>query len=255
MGSFIDRVKSLDGSGILVAADMAWKQMEPIVNAIGSAKIITGYKIGYITAFKEHGQDIINDIHDRGGLAVVDLQKLGADVPFIIKQQTQEAIDAGADAIIYDPFKDGCEDKGAPHALAVLEPAYDAGVDAITVIHMTNEKGNLYEFIRKQMVRNIHETLTTIEDKNYSLESVVLPGNQLEVTHAWIERLESMGYNPIVVGPGIGKDKQGGEPEFAGKYADIFVIGRAITGAEDPLAAAQDLHEAGMKGYKAREVA
>jgi len=144
-----------------------------------------------------------------------------ADIPFISAQIAEDAYEMGADAVIMHGFMG--ED--------VVQEVISLGKPVILVVAMSNSGSTEY---LDQVSKSLAWMCNGLE-----IEGIVLPATRPVV----IEKIKELILpSTFIISPGI--KAQGAQPGDAIRAgADYEVVGRAITGANDPKAAAEALYQ------------
>ncbi|MBN1159797.1 MAG: orotidine 5'-phosphate decarboxylase [Candidatus Diapherotrites archaeon] len=210
--------------------------LNEIIEGTHDVEGIGGYKVGFSLGLK-HGLDstmsVIRKITDKP--VIYDHQKAGTDIPDTGKVFMDVCSDVDIDAVILFP------QSGPNTQTAWTEAAKERGLKVIIGGEMTHpgylegEDG----YIRNEAPDKIYARAVDEGVTNF-----VVPGNRIPRMEHYRDLIKETGLeNPTFFSPGL--VAQGGViSEGAKAMGDLSwhaIVGRAITGAEDKHAAAEEL--------------
>ncbi|MDP2947817.1 MAG: orotidine 5'-phosphate decarboxylase / HUMPS family protein [Nanoarchaeota archaeon] len=218
---------------VIPACDVATlEQFEELVKQTADVEGIGAYKIGFGLGLR-YGLPKVVEIarkHTNKPL-IYDHQKAATDIPETGRDFAELNKEAGIDAVILFP------QAGPETERAWIYHALDKGLKVIVGGRMTHPAHVVSEggFITDEGTLDMYRI-----GARAGLTNFVVPGNKPEVIKQVRELIEAEGVsNPVFHSPGF--VAQGGKISDAAKYAgDRFhgIIGRGITQAKDPHAAA-----------------
>ena len=239
-----------EAPGIVPAIDMPLGKALPYIAKLqGLSKLITGLKLG---------SDII-DVHGFNTTALVleelenelpiilDLQKRGNDVPFMVKRQVNTAAEYGIGTYIGHPIgsgsNDGPEEKDWGTLQAFVRYSQQSNIDPIVVLELT-PPGSSY-FLGDEA----SEELARVS-KELGVKYFVAPATRPERIGVYREIL---GDECEIISPGTGPQKTGDVVADAVNAikagADHLVIGRGIYQAKDPFETVERVYAAIEEAY------
>lgn len=213
-------------TGLILALDLT--DRERALKVAQAAKPhVDAIKVGYPLVLSV-GLDVVKDL---AAVAPVICDFKIADIPMVSTTIANLAFDAGASGVIVHGFA------GSDTAKAIIDLKRG---DVFIVVEMSHPGGK--EF-----------TASYADDFAHMASQVGATGIVAPATRPdRIEMLRRAADNLLVLSPGVGP--QGGKPADAIRAgADFVIVGRAITRASDPEAAAADLVREIWKARKARK--
>jgi orotidine-5'-phosphate decarboxylase len=224
---------------LIVAADVRADRFHDLVRDVSTVPEVGAIKIGFQVAFGGLKRAVytvrdVNSIQDADIKIIYDHQKAGNDIPDTGTNFAREMADAGVDAAILFPFTGPKTQEAWTRALQEEEVGVIVGAD------MTHEgfrrreggvmaDGDMYEIFERAIERGVTD--------------FVVPGNRPDSVRRYREFFDrELGEgNFDLYAPGF--ISQGGDISAAGEKAGRLwhaIIGRAITEAADPAAAASE---------------
>lgn len=224
---------------ILVALDVqTLKEADDLVDRLHD--VVGGFKIGH-QLFTAHGPKAIHHIRGKSGRIFLDLKY--HDIPATVAKSAREAARLGAWMMTVHAaggreMMMRCKEAAFEYAVAHRTPP--PIIVAVTVLTSLTQ----LELIRDLGIsRNLDEQVRHLANlaQGAGLDGVVASPNEIRLIR------ESCGPQFVIVSPGIRPagaeahdQKRTAEPAQAlSDGADYLVIGRPITGAPDPAAAAE----------------
>ncbi len=219
-----------------IAGDEARLLAHKLVHAKGNFVIKVGRPLEM-----EEGIEIIADLKDIVGdnIPVIYDGKI-ADIPFISAKIAKKAYALGADAVI-------CQGIIGRDMVKAIK---DLNLGQVIVVVSMSHPGSICH-IDHQAVNMIYELFGPYVQ---GVDGLVVPATRpkmIESTHAAVEQTIDISNDagikyPFSISPGIkAQGAQAGDAIRLG--CDYEVVGRAITGARDPIIAAEELYEEIMK--------
>jgi len=232
--------------GIVPAIDMPLGKAIPYIQRLkGSEDFVTGLKIGSDIidnyGFYTAGH-LLDDIENELPI-ILDLQKRGTDVPFMIKKQIGDAKRFGIAAYIGHPLGSGSNpDAVEPGEYGTTEAfvkyCQDAEIEPIVVLELTPPGAT--RFHREGAAEDLARTC-----KDLGVNFFVAPATRPERIAVY---REIIGPEGRIISPGNGPQKTGNAEEDAKnavRYgADDLVIGRALINSDDAVATARAIYKA-----------
>lgn len=238
--------------GIVPAVDMSLGKALVYSDKLrGLTDEITGLKIGsdivdeygFLTAarlFTDIGSDIP---------WILDMQKRGTDVPFMIERQVKMAPEYGVAAYIGSPLGAGSnsDTEKIGSLQAFVKSCSDNDIVPIIVLEMT-QPGASY-FLKEGASEDLAKLSIDLGVKYF-----VAPANKPERLEVYREIIGNKGE---IISPGSGPQKTGDVVKDAVNAieagADHLVIGRGIYKAHSPVDTAKRVFEAIDKAYQKRQ--
>ncbi len=182
------------------------------------AGIARGFKVG-LAFVLDHGLGVVKEL---GAFGEVVCDFKTADIPHTNGLIARRIFGAGAAGIIVHAFP------GEDALRACVTAAGESGGQVYTVVAMTHEgAANHLSPALEPLVRT---------GLAAGVDGFVAPGNRPEL----LRRVRELVGTKVILSPGIGTP--GGDARSAvAAGADILIVGRTITKAPDPRAAAQEL--------------
>ncbi|MFQ5796404.1 MAG: orotidine 5'-phosphate decarboxylase / HUMPS family protein [Candidatus Bipolaricaulia bacterium] len=208
--------------------------LERIVRATHPLEGIGGYKVGFELGLRYGLPQVVAAIRSFTDKPILyDHQKAGTDVPFTGERFAQVCRQAGVDAVILFP-QAGPETQA--HWIAAVQ---HVGLTPIVGGWMTHHRYTVSEggYLEDGAPLRIY-----LEAARHSVREFVVPGNRPEIAREIRGRLEQSIKDPIFYAPGL--IVQGGAIEAMTEALGRrwhAIIGRAITEAREPEAAAREL--------------
>lgn len=232
--------------GIVPAIDMPLGKAIPYIQRLrGSEDFVTGLKIGSDIidnyGFYTTGH-LLDDIENELPI-ILDMQKRGTDVPFMIKKQVGDAKKFGVAAYIGHPLGSGSNPDGLERGEygtteAFVKYCQDAGIEPIVVLELTPPGAT--RFHREGAAEDLARTC-----RDMGVNLYVAPATKPERIAVY---REIIGPEGRIISPGNGPQKTGdatADAKSAVEHgADDLVIGRALINSEDPVAKAREIYEA-----------
>lgn len=209
-------------TGIVVAIDrMPYAIAKQLAKDLGRAE--GNFVIKYGRPFEaEYGLGALADLKRVAGNVPIIYDGKIADIPDISKDIATSAYDLGADAVI-------CQGFVGPDTVEALVKLNQG--DVIVVVEMTHPGAVKY-------IQPVSEKIAG-DVNTLGAHGAVVPATRPERVK---ELVSLLGDNVYIIAPGIkAQGAKAGDAIING--ATYEVIGRAITGAEDPLLAAETLYE------------
>ncbi len=219
---------------IIPACDVYADQLEELVKATADVPGIGGYKLGMISSITmglPRAVEVVRRYSDKP--IIYDHQKAGTDIPDTGHPFARACREAGVDAVILFPQAGPVTEK------AWIRAAADEGLGVIVGGLMTHQCYTCGEggYLADDSVLSMY--LNAVKE---GVTEFVVPGTKIEAIHKVREMLEHVGVAPTFYSPGL--VKQGGDIKTVAAAAGErwhAIVGRALYGADDMHAAAEDL--------------
>jgi len=214
---------------IIPALDVGKEQAFELVEKLEEVKSdIAGYKVGSLLVM-ENSIDVLKELKGATDIPIIyDGQKLGTDIPDIVKKQVQLLAEANVDQLIIAPMGSGSE------VLRVFsETCKEERIEPICVVRMTHPRAESYLRIQTEL-----EIFS--DAKEYGIKKFVFPATKPEVLETLKEKMMWFGGDEILMATGF--KVQGGKTEVLRDLGVTeFIVGRAIYQAENPVQAIKDI--------------
>ncbi len=239
--------------GIVPAVDMNLGKAAVYVDKLrGLQEEVTGLKVGS-DIYDEFGYLIGNKVMEQAGLdlpLILDMQKRGTDVPFMIERQNKMAGEYGFAAYIGSPLGSGSQpgetNKEMGSLNAFVRYCRESEMEPIIVLEMTQPGSTRFA------ADGACEDLARLS-MELGVKYFVAPATRPERIQVYREILGDRGE---IVSPGSGPQKTGDVVADAVSAiehgADHLVIGRGLYGSDDPVGTTKRIFEAVARAHEKR---
>lgn len=231
--------------GIVPAVDMSLGRAVVYMDRLrGLSEEVTGLKVGS-DIIDEYGFLVSTHLFDDIELdlpIILDMQKRGTDVPFMIKRQSEMAAKYEIPAYIGSPLGAGSneavEEKEIGSLQAFAKYCQDNGIAPIVVLEMTQPGAT--HFVREGACEELARLSIGLGVRHF-----VAPATRPERIQVYRKIIGDSGE---IISPGAGPQKTGDVVQDAVNAinygADHLVIGRGIYQSDDPVDTTKRIFEA-----------
>ena len=192
--------------------------------------LLAGYKVGSLLVYA-NSINVLRDIKDKAGVPIIyDGQKLGTDIPDIVRDQVELLAIVDVGQLIVCPMGGGDETLES-----FVVTCFENGIKPVCVIQMTHKGAERY-LVEDSGAMILRDAL------DMGVRDFVYPATKPEI----LERHRQMiGLDPAqgeITYKATGFKVQGGLPKTLKDLGVTeFIVGRAIYQADDPVQAVKDL--------------
>jgi len=194
------------------------EKLKPVEN------LLAGYKVGSLLVYA-HGINVLKEIKNKTDVPIIyDGQKLGTDIPDIVRDQVKLLATADVDQLIVCPMGSGRETLKVFAETCIIQKKK---IEPICVVKMTHPGADDF-LLRRSHVGIFYAA------KYFGIRKFIFPATHPEV----FGDIYFDGSETIMA---TGFKVQGGKAELLRKLGVTeFIVGRAIYQADDPVQAVKD---------------
>lgn len=213
---------------IVPALDVGKEQAFELVEKLEEVKSqIAGYKVGSLLVM-ENSIDVLKELKKATDAPIIyDGQKLGTDIPDIVKEQVQLLAETEIDQLIIAPMGSGRET--LKHFTNICRKC---NIEPVCVVFMTQPESDAY-LLGESSKYILRDALS------FGIRNFVFPATKPQILEK--HKLVLSQYEDMVI-KATGFKVQGGKTEVLRDLGVTeFIVGRAIYQAEDPAQVVKDI--------------